>query len=346
MRRWIAGAAIIVLAGVVLVLATGPILSHLSRRMINRMIERPLSASLRLDSVRFDRLALDPTAGLVYRGVRGRLAFRGDNGFRAGRVVAVEVDRSVVRLVGLVPLKVAVDVDGLSAVATPVGTGSGEQLAAAEVLTSGRGRFVLSGPSGSPIEWVRAALGDMLRSVIQGEMTDGSRFSGRVEFSVGSQWHSALLYTLVSRGGTRLVLNRDDVAQIGAQYKQPLTEAEIDLVSLYPLRTPVLLRIKQYAANESFRMSRSIPSLSADAYRHVLWSYLLTREFGEEFAEQVTDAHEIGATYESGQASREMDLANNAVGRRYFLEGVREVELPQKVLTDPTVVRGPGVLVF
>ena len=300
----------------------------------------------RFDSIRFDRVTLDPTAGLVYRGIHGKLTFGGDSGFRAERVIVVEIDRSVIRLVGLIPLKVAVDVDGLSAVATPVGAASGERLAAAELLTSGRGRFVLSGPPGLSVEWVRAALGDFLRSAIQGEMADGSRFSGRVEFSVGSQWHSALLYTLVSRGGTRLVLNREDVAQIGAQYDQPLTEAEIDLVALYPLRTPVLLRIKQYAASESYRMSRSIPNLSGDAYRHVLWSFLLTREFGQEFAERVTDAHEIGATYESGEASREMDLANNAVGRRYFLEGVKERELPRKVLTDPMVIRGPAVVLF
>jgi hypothetical protein len=53
----------------------------------------------------------------------------------------------------------------------------------------------------------------------------------------------------------------------------------------------------------------------------------------------VTDAHEVGATYESGAASRRMDLHNNSVGRAYALAGVAEREIVNRVFQDPNVIR-------
>ena len=69
-------------------------------------------------------------------------------------------------------------------------------------------------------------------------------------------------------------------------------------------------------------------------------SFLLTQRFGAEFAEQVTDAHEIGAT-DNTEADHRMDYNNNAVGRRYAEVGVREREILEKVQIDPAVIRQP-----
>ncbi|MBL4576492.1 MAG: hypothetical protein JKY51_10430 [Opitutaceae bacterium] len=78
-----------------------------------------------------------------------------------------------------------------------------------------------------------------------------------------------------------------------------------------------------------------------DAYRHVLWSFLLTKQFGGESAEMVTDAHEVGATYESSPLAIRMDYHNNAVGRRYAGSGIKEEELLSLVLTGPLVQKTP-----
>jgi hypothetical protein len=298
-------------------------------------------STFNLESFRFERVGLDLGAGLVIDRIRAQLTVSGESGLHAERRIAVEIDRLILLPAGRSPPAVSIRIEGLSAVASPIGEVSGGRLAAAELLTSGAGRIILSGPFDPPTKWLRRSMRTLLRQAVQGILPEGSRLRGRVEFSVGRRWHSALLFTLVSREGTRLVLNRDDVALIGAEYDQPLTEAEVDLVALYPLRAPVLLRIKQFASAESARFSRSDPDTPRDAYRHVLWSYLLTREFGPEFARQVTDAHEIGATYETGEADREMDLANNALGRRYAAEGVAESDLLGRIATDPAVVRAP-----
>jgi len=312
-----------------------------SHRTADRLILQTVGSSFAIESLAFDRVVFGLRSGVVYRRVRGRALLGGESVFRSRRSVTFQIDRALIRPVGFVPPRVAIDLEGISAIASPVGGVVGEKLAPAEILEQGRGRIVLDGPPKRPADWVRNSLSQFLRQAIEGKLPEGSRLSGRVEFPVGNRWHSARLFTLVSREGTRLVLNRDDVAGLGAEYDQPLTETEIDLVALYPLRAPVLLRIKDRASCQSARLSRTDAAFPRDAYRHVLWSYLLTREFGETFAEQVTDAHEIGATYESGIPSRNMDLANNAVGRRYARLGLEESELPGRVLNDPAVVWRP-----
>ncbi|WP_238314615.1 DUF6973 domain-containing protein, partial [Methylobacterium crusticola] len=81
--------------------------------------------------------------------------------------------------------------------------------------------------------------------------------------------------------------------------------------------------IKDYAettAHNAHAKDRTIPE---DAYRHVLWSYLLTKEFGPAFASRVTDAHEQGPTGNTPK-ERKQDYHNNAVGRRYAREGISQ----------------------
>ncbi|MEM9354433.1 MAG: hypothetical protein AAGA92_15615, partial [Planctomycetota bacterium] len=112
----------------------------------------------------------------------------------------------------------------------------------------------------------------------------------------------------------------------------------IELIASMPLRTPRLLRIKNDAestAKQAYEADESVPQ---DAYRHVLWNFLLTRAFDEQTAQAVTDAHEAGDTGNS-KAEREMDYNNNAVGRRYAAEGVRRPEILEKLLSDPEVIR-------
>ena len=65
-----------------------------------------------------------------------------------------------------------------------------------------------------------------------------------------------------------------------------------------------------------------------------------TLEFGPEFAERVTDAHEEGRTGNT-PAQRRMDYANNDVGRGLALEGFPEDAILEFVRTAPSVVRRP-----
>lgn len=57
----------------------------------------------------------------------------------------------------------------------------------------------------------------------------------------------------------------------------------------------------------------------ADAYRHTLWSHLMTQGIGPDLAKAFGDAHEISGSSVSGpgpNSERLMDLHNNQVGRQ------------------------------
>lgn len=119
-----------------------------------------------------------------------------------------------------------------------------------------------------------------------------------------------------------------------------LTDAEVELYSKYPDRMMRLKEIANYAS-EMARIEHAKDILvSEDAYRHVLWSWLLTKEYGEQFAKKVTDAHEaIGS--KNTEAQHIMDYKNNEIGIKYALEGIEEQDILPKMMDDPDVIKYP-----
>jgi hypothetical protein len=65
---------------------------------------------------------------------------------------------------------------------------------------------------------------------------------------------------------------------------------------------------------------------AADAFRHALWSYKMTKAKGPEFAKEVADSLEV--THPSEPGDRLMDLYNNKIGRQLAM--------------DPTNLARPG----
>jgi hypothetical protein len=133
-------------------------------------------------------------------------------------------------------------------------------------------------------------------------------------------------------------MNQDDVIEIAKGFSEKLNDAEVELVSRYPTRIASLLAIKERASKEADREYNNDQTFPGDAYRHILWSYQLTREFGAEFAELVTNAHEEGEEASQGK-DRAKDLNNNKVGRDWAKQGIPEHHLKERVQTDPQVIR-------
>lgn len=177
------------------------------------------------------------------------------------------------------------------------------------------------------------------RLISTGAMDLPARLRGRARFLVRREWFEATVYAERDGSRTRIRLEREDVKRVSERYAQPLTETEIDLVAHFPTRAPALLQITDKAKRAAAAQRRADRSFPEDAFRHVYWSYLLTRRFGADFAQVVTDAHEIDATYEKGAANRRMDLQNNALGRDYARAGVPEDDIARRVLTDVRVMR-------
>ncbi len=83
-------------------------------------------------------------------------------------------------------------------------------------------------------------------------------------------------------------------------------------------------------AQGSFKAVKSLNGGKGDAFRHALWSALLTRTMGADLAKDFATRHEDGANTQS-QADRYMDIFNNQKGREIALAnpGITVEELEQ-----------------
>ena len=136
---------------------------------------------------------------------------------------------------------------------------------------------------------------------------------------------------------TFLQMEKASLLSIIGNAAEDLTDAEVQVLADYPLRAAALLRIQKYAKSKAAKLAVQ-PNFPEDAYRHVLWNFLLTNQFNESFAKEVTDAHEIGAESNS-EFDHKMDYNNNALGRKYAKQGIKEADVQQRVLTDPNIIR-------
>lgn len=163
-------------------------------------------------------------------------------------------------------------------------------------------------------------------------------FSGDVELTVDDVKMTARLYT--ERHGERFRLRFDasDIQALSDKKGVGLAPEQVAIVSLYPIRVPVVMRVTDQARLRA-RVHEPRDVWLRDAHRHVTWSFLLTERFGPEFATEVTDAQEMrpGNTPDE----RAMDLHNNAIGRRLAAEGVALRDLPQRVREDADIIRHP-----
>ena len=119
--------------------------------------------------------------------------------------------------------------------------------------------------------------------------------------------------------------------------EEELTDSEVDLFARNPFRAPQLLRIRndaQLTAKLEHARNQSVPE---DSFRHVLWSYLLTRAYGPQFAQKATDAHELGAI-DNTESERRKDKVNNAIGRQYALQHRSREDILSLLMTDPKVI--------
>jgi hypothetical protein len=163
-------------------------------------------------------------------------------------------------------------------------------------------------------------------------------FSGLTTLTVRGIYVEARVHSEREGNETVLVMNKEDLVRIAGELgEKDLTAGDINMLARNPARMPGLLKIRNKARSTAKRTHKGNPNVPEDAYRHVLWSYLLTKEYGPEFAEEVTNAHEIGS--DNTWHERQMDYNNNAVGRRYAQAGYSEDSILGRVMADPNVIK-------
>jgi len=192
-----------------------------------------------------------------------------------------------------------------------------------------------------PLIGVKSVISEIKKFAGTGRTNVPVDFFGTIAFSMMGNDFLANL-RIENRGKENvLVMNRGDVKKMASYFDDKvITDADIDVIAQNPLIAVKLLHIKNKARTTAMKSHENDPSIPEDAYRHVLWSYLLTKEFGEEFAKAVTDAHEEGLTGNT-EAESQMDYKNNEVGREYALKGINESVIIDLVRNDLLVIRQP-----
>ncbi|MFB7721872.1 DUF6973 domain-containing protein [Nocardia sp. NPDC056100] len=97
-------------------------------------------------------------------------------------------------------------------------------------------------------------------------------------------------------------------SEVTALEKLLVREGPAGLVDFYSIK-----KMATQAANES-DFSATVNDGQGDAFRHTYWNALLTRRFGETFADEYATSHEGGAGQPSHREA--MDLYNNSIGRQ------------------------------
>ena len=192
----------------------------------------------------------------------------------------------------------------------------------------------------NPEKSIRRLLPEFVRLVTEGETVLPLELSGKLSFWLKGKPAEVGLGVSQKKDTYAILLNREDLLPLLDRFEEKLTEAEVDVIAAYPLRAVRLLEIKDRAESMSKRAFMLDATVPQDAYRHILWSFLLTKAYGEDFAKQVGDAHEKGDTGNTA-SERLMDLHNNAIGRKYAAEQIVERTVLQRVLSDPEIRREP-----
>jgi hypothetical protein len=172
----------------------------------------------------------------------------------------------------------------------------------------------------------------------EGRATGDVEFSGDVLLEIEGESFQAHLYTDREGDQFRLRFRESDIRSISDDTGMALVPEQIEIVSLYPLRAPIILALTERARALALQHEPDDVWMQ-DAHRHVAWSFLLTDAFGPDFATQVTDAQERRPGNTPNE--RAMDYHNNAVGRQLVADRVALGTLAERVRSDPRIIRHP-----
>mgnify|MGYP001611659701 CR=1 FL=1 len=186
------------------------------------------------------------------------------------------------------------------------------------------------------------------RFMKQGRTAFPVSLSGEVGFVYKKKYGQGRIY--IEREGAEniLVMDKGDVKGLCRMMGEEVWNEEVDVAYRWPARVPRLIQIRDYARTRAHEVSAQRSDVPEKAYRHVLWSYLLTGKYGAAFAKEATSAHELYQEPEERVfniepvASHQMDMANDGVGARYAESGYPEDGLAEHMINDPEVIFYPG----
>ncbi|RLD23094.1 MAG: hypothetical protein DRI71_06215 [Bacteroidetes bacterium] len=179
-----------------------------------------------------------------------------------------------------------------------------------------------------------------VENLFQQNKAIGLSLSGIAKISIGEERVKLAVKTVEKRDSVYLHFNQTDILQAAKTFDIELAEKEAEVIANHPSLVPAMIRITGDARQKSRAYRSRDKSFPEDAFRHVYWSYHLTREFGFTLAKQITDAHETAP----GNTAKEraMDFHNNEIARELAKGNLSEAQIVNLVLTSNNIIRHPS----
>ena len=154
------------------------------------------------------------------------------------------------------------------------------------------------------------------------------------DWPVTVQFHS----TVSADGSIQLAGEPEDLRVVVEMIEPKFTDADLKLAAANLIRAPKLLRFRTEAEKQAKRLHMRDTEILYDVPRHIYWSYFLTKAYGEDFARETTNAHEIGDELNTAVES-DKDRHHNALGIEYAKRNLSEAEVEKLIFSDPRVIR-------
>ncbi|HBB17669.1 MAG TPA: hypothetical protein DCZ97_11995 [Syntrophus sp. (in: bacteria)] len=343
---------IFVLIACGLYLVSGMILEMASDRAIDTIVKNIKSPNIEYTRPQFRDVNFSSYDAVTWEGVSFDVRIVRDETAKTAEELSIMIGAMTISLESFSEPAVLLDVKGLSALAKEGGSGVMSDISRAGDRMERGNLKVLVKLKGFSKRAVYQQVRDLIREINMFSTNGATKipisFSATEVFEIRKKSYTAKLSVEKKDDEYRLVMDKDDLKIVAAAMSgEKATGMDIEVISRNPIKAPQLLRIRDKAAVTAKLARQRDPSIPEDAYRHTLWNYLLAKTFGEAFAKEVTDAHEVfedeakmsKEAIENMNIESYQDLNNNAVGRSYAKMEYPESDILKLVLTDPAVIR-------
>ena len=147
------------------------------------------------------------------------------------------------------------------------------------------------------------------------------------------------LSTTREKNHTHLKFNAGDIYAAAEKFEIELAEKEAEIISNHPSKVPSMIKITRDAKRLSSLEKSNDEAFPEDAYRHIYWSYHLSKQLGPSLAKEITDAHETIPGNTIGE--RNMDIYNNELGIQMSNQVLSSEEIRKFTLNSERVIRNP-----
>jgi Domain of unknown function (DUF6973) len=178
-----------------------------------------------------------------------------------------------------------------------------------------------------------------IENLFQQNKAVGLNLSGIAKITINDERVQLRVKTVNKMDSVFLQFDQTDILRAAKIFDIELAEKEAEVIAFHPSLVPDMIRITSEAKRKSRAYRKKDRSFPEDAFRHVYWSYYLTRELGATLAKEVTDAHETAPGNTPNE--RSMDYHNNEFARVLAKTNLSENHLLNLVLSSENIIRHP-----